>query len=114
MERHVRLHAMFEHTFFKSVRYHPDEGQVVTVGTDKHVSNGGLEHGNGLELAPCPLPWQVSYWDVCSGSLIRSVEGSSTEVTSIDMMSHGDQFVTAGGDSLVKVSGSDGFWLSSE
>ena len=73
------LHA---NTLFKHVSYHPEEHQVLTVGTDR----------------------KVGYWETVDRSLLRELDGSlSGSVNSIDISVDGSFFATGGDDKLIKV-----------
>ena len=37
MQRYVRNNSMSQSNFFKCVKYHPDESQILTCGTDRKV-----------------------------------------------------------------------------
>ena len=65
---------------FKTVCYRYDECQIITGGTDG----------------------KIGYWETYDGSQIRELDGSkSASINGMDI--YGDQFVTGGGDQLIKV-----------
>ena len=69
-------------SLFQAICYHPDQHQVVTVGTDR----------------------KVSFWELFDASLIREIEGSPKgSVSAVDISANGRYFVTGGEDRLVKV-----------
>lgn len=39
MQRYVRNNSMSQSNFFKCVKYHPDESQILTCGTDRKVND---------------------------------------------------------------------------
>ena len=54
-----------------------------------------------LELCEFPTP-QIGYWETYDGSQIREVDGSrSASINGMDI--HGNQFLTGGGDKMIKV-----------
>jgi WD40 repeat protein len=62
--------------------YHPSGVQVVTAGTDH----------------------KIGYWEVYDGSMIREIEGSTSNwLNAIDITRDGEHFVTGGNDQRVKV-----------
>lgn len=64
--------------------YRPDECQIITAGTDR----------------------KIGYWETYDASQIRELEGSKlASINGMDM--YGKQFVTGGGDKLVKVGARD-------
>ena len=80
--RYVRLMAFFEPTVFQAAVYHPDESQILTCGSNH----------------------KISYWDAYDGSAIRVVDGSESEMTSLDIEAgSGETFVSGSADKLVKV-----------
>ena len=65
---------------FRAVCYRPDECQIITTGTDR----------------------KIGYWETYDGAEIRELDGSKTHsIYGMDI--YGKQFVTGGGDKLVKV-----------
>jgi len=86
LRTYKRRISLFSNTFFKSVIYHPDESQLVTVGTDR----------------------KVTYWDAYDGQTIRIVDGSdSHEVNALAVDRDGAALVSGGSDKLVRVWGYD-------
>ncbi|CAM9783757.1 unnamed protein product [Ascophyllum nodosum] len=79
--RGVRVLALFEINVFKSVRYHPDESQYLTCGSNH----------------------KITYWDAYNGTAIRVIEGGEEELNTLDVEPSGETFVSGGGDGLVKV-----------
>lgn len=78
----TRSLCLFESTLFKSIAYHPDESQLLTTGSDR----------------------KVAYWDTFDGQAIRVLEGSEEgELTTISMSKSGSNYVTGGGERLVKL-----------
>ena len=68
--------------FSAARRYHPDESQLLTTGSDR----------------------KITYWDAYDGSAIRILDGSqSAELNSLAVTASGDAFVSAGADKVVKV-----------
>jgi len=83
---YLRLNAMFANTNFSTIRYHPDESQYLTTGTDR----------------------KVTYWDAFDASAIRVIDGSDSGavgggVTSLDIDGSGGLFASAGEDKLVNL-----------
>lgn len=61
-----RDQCFFQPTLFKQVCYHPDEGQIITTGSDR----------------------KITYWGIFDGSAIRHLEGSEEgEVNSLAISS---------------------------
>ncbi|MCQ2818601.1 MAG: WD40 repeat domain-containing protein, partial [archaeon] len=78
----VRLCCMFETTMFKQLVYHPDESQILTIGSDK----------------------KITYWEAIDGLQIRMVDGSiDGEINTIAMCNSGEYFATAGEDREIKL-----------
>jgi len=76
----VRSQIIFANTMFKAVCYRQDESQIITGGTDR----------------------KIGYWETYDGSQIRELDGSKSDsINGMDI--YGDQFVTGGGDQLIKV-----------
>lgn len=62
--------------------YHPDESQLVTVGSDR----------------------KITYWDAYEGQSIRMIDGSEEgELTSVGITREGEHLVSTGEDRVVKV-----------
>ncbi len=65
---------------FRAVCYRPDECQIIATGTDR----------------------KIGYWETYDGAEIRELDGSKTHsINGMDI--YDKQFVTGGGDKLVKV-----------
>ena len=86
LERFTRSNSVFASTFFKAILYHPDENQLLTTGTDR----------------------KITFWDAFDGNAIRIIDGSmDNEVNSLAISADGDNFVSGGGDKVVKLWGYD-------
>jgi len=48
LKNFTRLLAFFESTLFKQVLYHPDEGQLLTTGSNRKVGNGFINKSDIL------------------------------------------------------------------
>uniref|UniRef100_A0A7S1TXU3 Cilia- and flagella-associated protein 52 n=1 Tax=Phaeomonas parva TaxID=124430 RepID=A0A7S1TXU3_9STRA len=81
LERYVRIAALFEPTVFNSVKYHPDESQLLT----------------------CSANYKITYWDAIHGDMIRVLDAADAEVCAVDVDEAGEAFVSGGADKLVKV-----------
>lgn len=82
VETKSRHLCIFESTVFKSVAFHPDDSQMITVGTDR----------------------KVAFWDTFDGQPIRALEGSeSAEVNATAISRSGSHYVSAGGDALIRL-----------
>ncbi|CAN0435302.1 unnamed protein product, partial [Scytosiphon promiscuus] len=81
LNRGVRVLALFEPNVFKGVRYHPDESQYITCGSNH----------------------KITYWDAYDGTAIRVIEGGEEEMNTLDVEPSGEAFVSGGDDGLVKV-----------
>lgn len=86
LKRAVRQNALFASTVFRAVRYHPDESQLITCGSDR----------------------KLAYWDTTDCSLIRQLDASTAEVMSADVARDGLSLAAAGADKTVRV------WLYDE
>mmetsp|Transcript_3663 Transcript_3663/g.11489 ORF Transcript_3663/g.11489 Transcript_3663/m.11489 type:complete len:610 (-) Transcript_3663:168-1997(-) len=76
-----RKQIIMANSLFMGVQYRPDEGQVLTVGTDR----------------------KVAYWETFDGSLIREVEVSKAgAIQCLDIAPDGAHFVVGGEDKLLK------------
>ena len=75
-----RANAFFATTQFRSIRYHPDESQFITVGSDR----------------------KITYWDAVSCAAIREVDGSNADIFAVDVDGDGARFVSAGDDMVVR------------
>ncbi|CAN0449815.1 unnamed protein product, partial [Ectocarpus sp. 12 AP-2014] len=81
LNRGIRVLALFEPNVFKGVRYHPDESQYITCGSNH----------------------KITYWDAYDGTAIRVIEGGDEEMNTLDVEPSGEAFVSGGDDGLVKV-----------
>lgn len=81
IRRGARSNAFFSSTVFRAIAYHPDESQLVTVGSDR----------------------KIAYWDTTDCTAIRVMEGSAAEILSLDISKDGTHVVTAGLDRQVRV-----------
>ena len=72
---------MFASTLFRDIRYHPDESQMLTCGSDR----------------------KLTYFDSYDGNPIRIMEGSIAEINALDINDTGSMFVSAGNDRAVRV-----------
>ena len=83
MQSKCRVLCIFEPTVFKSLVYHPDFSQIVTVGSDR----------------------KISYNDVFTGETLRVIEGASEghELTGIAISRSGSHLAIVGADGLVKL-----------
>jgi cilia- and flagella-associated protein 52 len=79
--RYVRITALFEPNVFESVLYHPDESQMLTCGSNH----------------------KISYWDSTDGQVIRVIEGGEDMMTTLDITSNGEFFVSGSKDRQVKI-----------
>ncbi|XP_065065504.1 cilia- and flagella-associated protein 52-like [Rhopilema esculentum] len=82
LDRFVRNQIIFANTMFKAVCYHPDECQIITVGTDR----------------------KIGYWETYDGTQIRELDGTkSGSINGLDVSPDQMYFVTGGEDKLLKV-----------
>jgi len=82
LETKTRQLCIFDSTIFKSVAFHPEDSQMVTVGTDR----------------------KIGFWDTFDGQAIRTLEASeSAEVNCTTLSRSGSHFVTTGGDTLLRL-----------
>jgi WD40 repeat protein len=81
LRRGVRTNAFFSSTVFRGITYHPDESQIITVGSDR----------------------KISYWDSSDCTAIRVMDGSTEEVRAssqrpstrtLDVQSGDSEFLT--------------------
>jgi len=72
---------MFETTAFKQALLNTEEYQVLTVGSDR----------------------KISYWEKFDGQIIRSVEGSGSELNTLDITAEGKHFVSGGQDGVLRI-----------
>ena len=80
--RFALVFGLISLSFLLPPRYHPDESQLITTGTDR----------------------KITYWDAADGSAIRIVDGSpAAEVCSLSVAPDGHSFVSGGGDMIVKL-----------
>ncbi len=86
LERFARVTCLLANNQFKCIRYHPDQCQLITCGTDR----------------------KITFWDVADGNPIRIVDGSKTaQLNCLAISPDGSRFVSGGGESLVHVWGYD-------
>jgi len=78
-----RMLSCQANTMFTGVRFHPDESQFLTCGSDR----------------------KLTYWSAGDGKEIRVLEGSEQEINSVDITESagGDLFVSGGNDRLVRL-----------
>lgn len=82
LESFTRLSAVFGATFFTSVRYHPDESQFISCGTDH----------------------KISFYDSTDMAAVRILEGSETDaLCGLDVSADGSFFVSCSADRAVKL-----------
>eukprot|EP01135_Chromosphaera_perkinsii_P007615 Nk52_evm71s914 gene=Nk52_evmTU71s914 len=82
LRRFLRNQVLFSATMFKAVSYHPDECQIITVGSDR----------------------KIGYWEAFDGSAIRELEGSTSgSINGLDISADGEYLITGGSDKLIKV-----------
>ena len=96
----MRSQVIFANTMFHSVCYRPDEleCQIITAGTDRKVKMKSSTCD--IHLPACCL--QIGYWETYDGAQIRELDGSqSAAINGMDI--YGSQFITGGGDKLIKV-----------
>ncbi|GAB5035670.1 flagellar associated protein : flagellar associated protein [Nannochloropsis oceanica] len=77
----TRLVAVFEPTLYEAALFHPDNSQLLTCGTNHHIT----------------------YYNAYDGSSIRVLEGGEDAVVALDIVAGGEVFVSGGADKLVKV-----------
>ncbi|KAI8467381.1 MAG: flagellar associated protein [Monoraphidium minutum] len=83
---HRRRATLFANTFFTGVAYHPEDSQIVTVGTDR----------------------KLTYWDAYDCQAIRVLEASASgQLNAVVLAPGGEALLTAGADRLVKLWGYD-------
>jgi WD40 repeat protein len=80
----TRKSIFYTQTILRGATYHPEEGQVVTVGTDK----------------------KISYWDTASGTLLRAIETSSS-LNCVAITADGDHILVGGEDGRIHMYGYD-------
>lgn len=78
-----RLLSCQASTLFTGVRFHPDESQFLTCGSDR----------------------KLTYWSAGDGKEIRVLEGSEQEINTVDITEKagGDLFLSGGNDRLVRL-----------
>lgn len=81
LDRCVRVVALFEPNVFESVLYHPDESQMLTCGSNH----------------------KITYWDAADGQTIRVIEGGEDGMTTLDILSSGEFFVSGSKDKTLKI-----------
>ena len=86
LERFTRNTVLFASSQFQCIRYHPDQSQLLTTGTDR----------------------KLTYWDVIDGEPIRIINGAQDKAINTLYVSYdGGKYVTGGNDKLVKLYGYD-------
>jgi FOG: WD40 repeat len=81
LQKGIRIHALFENAVFTDMKFHPEEYQYLTCGTN------------------C----KISYWDAYDGSTIRVIDGGNAAMTSLCIVPNGDYFVSGSADKTVKL-----------
>jgi len=82
LKRYHRLQVLFASSLFMQVKYHPEECQILTTGTDR----------------------KIGYWEVIDASLIRELDGSKDDpINTLDISEDGKSFVTGAEDKTVRV-----------
>lgn len=81
LDRYVRIVALFESNIFRNILYHPDESQMLTCGSNH----------------------KITYWDAVDGQAIRVIDGGDGVMTSLDVTSSGEFFVSGCEDKMLKV-----------
>ena len=81
LKNRIRLLCLFESTAFKQALLNPEEYQILTAGSDR----------------------KITYWEKYDGQIIRSVEGSNSELNTIDITAEGKHFISGGQDGRVKI-----------
>jgi len=85
LRRYTRAKALFAATKFHGVAYHPDESQIITIGTDR----------------------KITYWDAVEGTPIRIMDASQSELFALSISPDGEGIVSAGVDEILRVWGYD-------
>lgn len=80
LQKGIRIHALFENAVFTDMKYHPEESQYLTCGTN------------------C----KITYWDAYDGSTIRVIDGGLAAMTCLCIVSNGDYFVSGSADKTLK------------
>jgi cilia- and flagella-associated protein 52 len=81
LRKHSRLLCMFETTAFKQALLNTEEYQVLTVGSDR----------------------KITYWEKFDGQIIRSLEGSEKELSTLDITAEGKHFISGGQDGILRI-----------
>lgn len=81
LQRYVRIIALFEPNVFYSILYHPDESQMLTCGSNH----------------------KITCWDSVDGQAIRVIDGGDGIMTSLDIVSSGEFFVSGCEDKELKI-----------
>ena len=83
LARGIRIQILFGSTAFKSVKYFPDESQLLSCGSDG----------------------RISYWETFDGASIRHIESTvpSVSLNSIDVTHDGQHFVVGGSEKKIKI-----------
>jgi len=81
LERYVRLLAFYEPNVFLSVLYHPDESQILTCGSNH----------------------KITYWDAADAQAIRVIDGGDHVMTSLDIETDGEWFVSGSDDKTIQI-----------
>lgn len=81
LQKGIRIHALFENAIFTDMKYHPDESQYLTCGSN------------------C----KISYWDSYDGSIIRHIDGGGAAMTCVYIQASGDSFVSGSTDKTIKL-----------
>jgi WD40 repeat protein len=77
----VRIHALFEQSVFMAMKFHPDDSQYLTCGSN------------------C----KISYWDASDASAIRVIDGGDLGMNCLDIISSGERFASGSADKSVKL-----------
>jgi cilia- and flagella-associated protein 52 len=75
----VRIHALFEQSVFMAMKFHPDDSQYLTCGSN------------------C----KISYWDASDASAIRVIDGGDLGMSCLDIFSNGEKFISGSADKSV-------------
>lgn len=77
----IRIHALFEQSVFMALKFHPDDSQYLTCGSN------------------C----KISYWDASDASAIRVIDGGDLGMNCLDIFPNGEKFVSGSTDKSVKL-----------
>jgi WD40 repeat protein len=77
----IRIHALFEQSVFMAMKFHPDDSQYLTCGSN------------------C----KISYWDASDASAIRVIDGGDLGMNCLDIFPSGEKFVSGSTDKSVKL-----------